>query len=381
MPLPFPISALLYLFQKYLYFGIFMNVNAMRLTLYFQLLIVIFFFGQSCQPEETPSKETPATTISSKTIDSSTVEGMVLIPGGTLKMGGDNEQADPNEYPEHQVSISSFWMDQTEVTNRQFSTFVEATAYVTVAERAIIWEEIQKELPPGTPKPPDSVLQPGALVFHPTDQPVALNDYSQWWVWTRGANWKQPEGPDSDIKDKMDHPVVQVCWEDAVAYADWAGKRLPTEAEWEWAARGGLEDMIYPWGNEQAMEGDPKANFWQGMFPYDNTLKDKFYTSAPVKSFPPNGYGLYDMAGNVWEWCSDWFDFYFYQKKEATMPNTPGPARAYNPGMPYQQEKVVRGGSFLCNEDYCSGYRNARRMGSTTDTGLNHTGFRCVKDL
>lgn len=308
-------------------------------------------------------------------------DGMVLIPAGTLHMGGDNAQADPNEFPKHEVEIRSFYMDATEVTNQQFSEFVEATGYLTIAERPILWEEIKKELPPGTPKPPDSLLQPGALVFQATHQPVNLNDYSQWWRWTIGANWRHPEGPDSDIANRMDHPVVQVCWEDAQAYAKWAGKRLPTEAEWEWAARGGLKDMVYPWGNEALDEGQAKANFWQGMFPYDNQMKDGHYLTAPVASYPANGYGLYDMAGNVWEWCSDWFDFEYYRSPEAVAANTNGPKRSFNPNMPYQQEKVVRGGSFLCNESYCSGYRNARRMGSTTDTGLNHTGFRCVKDL
>ncbi len=307
--------------------------------------------------------------------------GMVLIPSGTLNMGGDNDQADENEFPKHEVVINGFWMDETEVTNKQFSEFVKATNYITIAERPIEWEEIKKELPPNTPKIPDSLLLPGALVFEKTIQPVPLNNPSLWWKWTLGANWRHPDGPNSDIKNKMNHPVIHIAWKDAIAYSEWAGKRLPTEAEWEWAARGGKSDMIYPWGNEPVENGAAKANFWQGLFPYQNTLKDGFVTTAPVKSYPANDYGLHDMAGNVWEWCSDWFDVKYYGKREAKIVNTKGPQKGYNPYMPYQQEKVIRGGSFLCNDDYCSGYRNARRMGSTTDTGLSHTGFRCVKDI
>lgn len=307
-------------------------------------------------------------------------QGMALIPGGTLRMGGDNEQADANEFPKHDVPIHSFWMDETEVTNAQFAAFVKATGYITVAERPVDWEKMRKELPPGTPKPADSLLQAGSLVFQPTKHPVPLDNPGQWWVWTIGADWRHPEGPRSNIDDRMNHPAVQVAWEDAEAYCKWAGKRLPTEAEWEWAARGGLENMVYPWGNDPVESGRPKANFWQGMFPYLNEEKDGFYLSAPVKSFQPNGYGLYDMAGNVWEWCADWFDMEYYNKTEASQPNSKGPQRAFNPMMPYQQERVIRGGSFLCSEEYCSGYRNARRMGSSTDTGLNHTGFRCARD-
>jgi formylglycine-generating enzyme required for sulfatase activity len=305
--------------------------------------------------------------------------GMLLIPAGTLQMGGDNEQADPNEYPKHPVKISSFWMDETEVTNAQFARFVDETGYQTVAERPLSWEEMKGTLPPGTPKPPDSIMQPGALVFHPTQQPVPLDDPARWWHWTVGANWRNPEGPGSSIKGKENHPVVQVAWEDAMAYAKWSGKRLPTEAEWEWAARGGQAQTVYPWGNDPVNEGAPKANFWQGMFPYKNDLTDRYLNTAPVKSFPPNGYGLYDMAGNVWEWCTDWFGFDYYKNSAASQTDTKGPERANNPYMPYLQEKVMRGGSFLCNDDYCSGYRNSRRMGSSPDTGLSHTGFRCVK--
>lgn len=307
--------------------------------------------------------------------------GMILIPSGTLHMGGDNDQADANEFPKHDVKISSFYMDETEVTNTAFQKFVNETDYITVAERPLDWEEMKLQLPPNTPKPPDSIMAPGALVFTPTETPVSLRDPQAWWRWTIGADWKHPTGPQSDIDDKMDHPVVHISWEDANAYCEWAGKRLPTEAEWEWAARGGKKDMIYPWGNESVESGNPKANFYQGLFPYKNTLKDGYESTAPVKSFPPNGYGLYDMSGNVWEWCRDWFDTEFYAKSNAVKFNTSGPIKSYNPYMPYQEERVIRGGSFLCNDDYCSGYRNARRMGSTADTGLNHTGFRCVKDL
>ncbi|MFK8009866.1 MAG: formylglycine-generating enzyme family protein [Saprospiraceae bacterium] len=308
-------------------------------------------------------------------------DGMVLIPSGTLNMGGDNDQADANEFPKHKVQINSFWMDESEVTNQQFREFVEATNYLTLAERPVNWEEIKSSLPPNTPKPADSLLQPGALVFHQLTKQVPLNNPALWWRWTIGANWQHPEGPDSNLENIMDHPVVHISWEDAMAFAKWAGKRLPTEAEWEWAARGGKENSIYPWGNENINEGKTKANFWQGAFPYKNILSDGYLTTAPVKSFAPNEYGLFDMSGNVWEWCSDWLDVGFYKKSLAEKNNTKGPDIGFNPYNPYQQEKVIRGGSFLCNDGYCSGYRNSRRMGSSPDTGLNHTGFRCVKEL
>lgn len=337
------------------------------------LLFCLLFLVISCQ--ENKITEKPPLTQS----PSLAVDGMIKIPAGTLDMGGDNEQADPNELPKHEVVIDEFWLDETEVTNAQFTAFIEATNYLTVAERPIDWEELKISLPPGTPKPADSLLLPGALVFRATQQPVSLRNPGLWWEWTTGADWRHPEGPKTSIADKMDHPVVQVAWEDALAYAKWAGKRLPTEAEWEWASRGGKSNALYPWGNEDVNTGPPKANFWQGMFPYKNDLKDGFFTTAPVQSFAPNGYGLYDMAGNVWEWCADWFDYDFYKKENASQANTHGPERGYNPQMPFQQEKIIRGGSFLCNDGYCSGYRNARRMGSSTDTGLNHTGFRCAK--
>ncbi|MEL6942590.1 MAG: formylglycine-generating enzyme family protein [Bacteroidota bacterium] len=304
--------------------------------------------------------------------------GMVLVPAGIFSMGGDNDQARQDEFPKHQVRVDSFWMDVTEVTNRQFAEFVEATAYQTVAERPIDWEVMKKELPPNTPKPPDSVLQPGALIFVPTKQPVSLQDYSQWWAWTIGADWKHPNGPGSSIEDKMDHPVVQIAWEDALAYAEWAGKRLPTEAEWEWAARGGLDQQIYPWGDENVNEGKLRANFWQGMFPYQNTEEDGYFGTSPVKSFSPNPYGLYDMAGNVWEWCQDWYRNDAYEAGSDVQNNPTGPSRSFDPNEPYIPKRVTRGGSFLCNDDYCSGYRVASRMSSSPDTGLNHTGFRCV---
>jgi len=311
-------------------------------------------------------------------INNSIQVGMVYIPAGTLYMGGDNAQASSNEFPKHRVSIDAFLMDITEVTNSEFLSFVEESGYVTVAERAIDWDELKLQLPPDTPKP--RILLPGALVFTPTHHIKNYNDVSQWWRWQIGANWRHPNGPKSDIAEIMDHPVVQISWEDAQAYANWANKRLPTESEWEWAARGGLENKIYPWGNESIESGSTKANFYQGLFPVSNTAQDGYIGTAPVRSYQPNGYGLYDMAGNVWEWCADWYDVRFYSKKKNDHGNLV-PDKGYNPEMPYQQEKVIRGGSFLCNDDYCSGYRNARRMGSTIDTGLNHTGFRCVKDL
>lgn len=354
----------------------------MRLFLIMSGLIILF--NTSCNREKQSPLESLEKNLSTKNplpVVLKNEKGMVLVKGGKLNMGGDNKQADPNEYPKHQVVVDSFWMDETEVTNTQFELFVQETNYITVAERPVIWEEVKKELPPGTPKPPDSLLQPGALVFQSTDQPVQLSNPSLWWRWTIGANWRHPRGPDSNLNGIMNHPVVQVAWEDAIAYATWAGKRLPTEAEWEWASRGGLENAIYPWGNNSINETPARANFWQGLFPYENKKTDGYATTAPVKSYPPNGYGLYDMSGNVWEWCQDWFDYEFYKKSVASSSNTKGPDRGYNPYNQYQQEKIIRGGSFLCNDDYCSGYRNSRRMGSSVDTGLNHTGFRCVLDI
>jgi formylglycine-generating enzyme required for sulfatase activity len=310
-------------------------------------------------------------------------KGMVYIPAGSFQMGGKTEQASPDEYPRRAVEVSAFFMDEHEVTNREFAEFVRATNYITVAERAIDWEVLKQQLPPGTPKPDDSVLQPGSLVFKKTSGEVNLQDYVQWWVWTTDANWWQPEGPGSSIEDRMEHPVVHIAWEDANAYAKWAGKRLPTEAEWEWAAMGGKDDPNYPWGDEPAQAAAKLANFWQGAFPYLNSKEDGYETTAPVKSFPPNGYNLYDMAGNVWEWCSDKYNYDAYQltRSEKLVKNPQGPGASYDPQEPTVPKRSMRGGSFLCHDSYCSGYRVSRRMKSSEDSSFNHTGFRCVKEV
>ena len=370
----------------------------MRTYRYYLLLLVLGSLV-SCQqaPAENQEIEEPIPSISPepkveqveadlsvKQEESERPKGMVFIPGGELEMGGDNDQADPDEYPKHKSKISPFFMDETEVTNDQFRIFIEDTKYVTVAERDIDWEEIKKQLPPNTPKPPDSVLQAGSLVFRATATAVPLDNPGRWWDWKIGANWREPEGPGSNIKGRGNHPVVHVAWEDAKAYAEWAGKRLPTEAEWEWAARGGAKNLIYPWGNEDINSNPKLANFWQGIFPFKNELLDGYYHTAPVKSFPVNAYGLYDMAGNVWEWCNDWYHYDYYKSfpPNSKAPNNPrGPSSSFDPQEPTIPKRVIRGGSFLCNDSYCSGYRVSRRMKSSPDSGFNHTGFRCVKDI
>ena len=233
--------------------------------------------------------------------------GMAVVPGGNFVMGND-DLCHRNEMPAHKAFVSPFHMDQTEVTNAQFRAFVEATSYVTTAEKAPDWEVMKKQLSPGTPRPPAEKLVPGSMVFTPPDRAVPTSDMFAWWTWTPGASWKHPEGPTSDIADRDDHPVVHVSWDDATAYARWAGKRLPTEAEWEFAARGGLVGKRYGWGDDPLTDADGgKANVWQGEFPHRNKKADGWERTAPVRRFPPNGYGLYDMAGNVWEWCGDWY--------------------------------------------------------------------------
>lgn len=308
-------------------------------------------------------------------------KNMVLIPGGVFSMGGDGDGW-KDEFPKHKVEIDSFWMDINEVTNNQFLEFVNSTGYITTAERNIDWNQIKKDLPPNTPKPDDSYLVPSSLVFFPTSGAVNLNDVSQWWKFINGANWRQPQGPGSNIDGKGNHPVVHVSWYDAIAYCEWAGSRLPTEAEWEYASRGGIIDATFSWGNEDLDEGKLKANTWNGNFPYYNSKNDGFIYTADVRSFEPNGYGLFDMSGNVWEWCSDWYDEnYYYSVSEILSINPQGPPKSYDSNEPYAQKKVSRGGSFLCHKSYCTGYRNSMRMKSTPDTSSMHTGFRTVRSL
>jgi sulfatase modifying factor 1 len=361
-------------------------------------LAIIIFFASCKNSDNTAIKQSTDTAHSCMAVPSrfasdssssdinfsgdTSTSGMVYIPGGFFDMGGDNEQASADELPKHKVQVSAFYLDATEVTNAQFKKFVDATGYITTAEKKPDWEEIKKTVPPGTEKPADSLLVAASLVFRTSNGPVDINDFGQWWSWVKGADWKHPQGPGSSLNGKENYPVVHVSWDDAMAYCKWAGKRLPTEAEWEFAARGGLINNIYPWGNEHVNTSKAKTNSWEGKFPYLNEKKDGYVTSAPVKSFAPNAYGLYDMAGNVWEWCSDWYDHNYYKQLSGkTSINPQGPDKSFDPEESYAEKRSLRGGSFLCNDSYCSGYRVARRMKSSHDTGLEHTGFRCVRDV
>jgi formylglycine-generating enzyme required for sulfatase activity len=300
---------------------------------------------------------------------------MVWVPGGTFRMG--DERFYPEERPVHAVTVDGFWMDRCQVTNREFSRFVEATGYVTVAERSP-----DPALYPGAP--PENLV-PGSLVFHRTTGPVDLRDMSQWWTWTSGAYWRHPEGPGSTLKGRGRHPVVQVAYEDAEAYATWAGKALPTEAEWERAARGGLDGATFVWGDEHFPGGRAMANTWQGEFPWQNLRRDGYEGTSPVSSFPPNGYGLYDMAGNVWEWTRDWYTARHPEDadKPCCVPRNPRggtEAESYDPLAPQFRipRKVIKGGSHLCAPSYCLRYRPAARRPQMVDTGMAHLGFRCI---
>ena len=339
------------------------------------LFISIIIFNQSCKNQTQIKTEEQILQI----------PGMVWISGGIYDMGASDgdRMALPHEKPKHTVKVDGFYMDETEVTNAQFSKFIEATNYITTAERPVDWDLIKQQLPPGTPKPHDSLLLPGSLLFKKTKESVPnLYDFSQWWRWTTGANWKQPEGKGSSINEKDNHPVVHLSFEDAMAYCNWAGRRLPTEAEWEFAARGGKRDKIYFWG-DLTDKLSSYVNSWEGEFPVDNTQADGFEKSAPVKTYPPNGYGLYEISGNVWEWTSDWYSSQYYQYcKENSITNNPkGPNEAFNPNNPYIDERIIRGGSFLCNASYCASYRVSSRMATDPNTSLEHLGFRTVMDL
>jgi formylglycine-generating enzyme len=309
--------------------------------------------------------------------------GMVWIPGGEFSMGSDGKSdgvscCSPatvaDALPIHRVYVDGFWMDATDVTNAEFEKFVKATGYVTIAERAPTKEEF--------PNAPPENLVAGSIVFTPTPRPVPLINHYRWWRYQHGANWRHPEGPQSNIQGKENYPAVQIAYTDAVAYANWAGKRLPTEAEWEFAARGGLTGKLYPWGDEFKPRGKFAANSYQGQFPVEDTGEDGFAGIAPVKSFPPNGYGLYDMAGNVWQWCSDWYrpDYFQSLAQEGSVSRNPqGPQSPFDPAEPSEKKRVHKGGSFLCNEQYCTRYIVGTRGKGEVNTGTNHLGFRCVK--
>jgi formylglycine-generating enzyme len=302
-------------------------------------------------------------------------KGMVWIPGGIFTMGSDSHYAE--EAPAHRVTVSGFWIDAHQVTNVEFRKFVKATGHVTVAER----EPRAEDYPGATPE----TLVPGSVVFREPGSRVHLGDHYQWWQWKAGASWKHPEGPKSNIKGREQHPVVHLAWEDVEAYARWAGKELPTEAEWEFACRGGLDGRAFAWGDELAPNGRMLANYWQGEFPWQNLATDGYERTAPVGSFPANGYGIFDMIGNVWEWTADWYADRHVAPHRCCSPVALNPGGADRldsvdrnaPGMPTPR-KVMKGGSFACASSYCQRYRPAARMGHPVDTGTNHIGFRCV---
>jgi len=299
-------------------------------------------------------------------------EGMVWIPGGTFWMGCDDCDM-PDTQPVHLVSVDGFWVDRTPVTNSQFAEFVNATSYITVAER--------KPDPKDYPGVDPHKLVAGSAVFNSPSQDVALDDITQWWSYVPGASWNHPEGPATTVQSREDHPVVQISWEDAVAYAKWAGKRLPTEAEFEFAARGGLDRNHYAWGDDLKPGGKWAANIWQGRFPSNNLGEDGYLRTSPVNAFPANGFGLYDVGGNVWQWCADWYrpDYFATLDVDKVTHNPQGPEDSFDPDEPGARKRVQKGGSFLCSDRYCSRYLVGSRGRGSVDSAGSNTGFRCVK--
>src|SRR5262245_7315035 len=296
--------------------------------------------------------------------------GMTWIPGGTFRMGcADCGMPDALPVP----AVDGFWIDTTPVTNAQFDAFVTATGYVTIAER--------KPDPRDYPGVPPEKLVAGSACFRPPGGPVPLDDPTAWWIYQAGANWKHPEGPDSTLDGRADHPVVHIAWDDAQAYARWAGKRLPTEAEFEFAARGGLDGKRFAWGDELKPGGGWPANIWQGRFPWNDTGEDGYRTTSPVKAFPPNGFGLYDVGGNVWQWCSDWYrpDYFAHLSAEGVARNPAGPADSVDPQEPSVPKRVQKGGSFICSDQYCARYLVGSRGKGAADSGGANVGFRCVR--
>jgi sulfatase modifying factor 1 len=350
------------------------------MRLYFLFIVPLVLSGCNTPRENSAGGDSPA----DKNSEASATEkdapsGMVWIPGGEFTMGTDDPESYQYERPAHRVRVDGFWMDATEVTNADYKKFVDETGYITTAEKAPEWDELKKQLPPGTPKPAQTFL-PGSLAFTPPGYAIALDDYTQWWSWQNGTNWKHPEGPGSTIDGKEKYPVVHISYDDAIAYCKWANKRLPTEAEWEFASRGGREGQTYSWGNEFNPGGKFMANTFQGVFPGKNSGDDGFVGSSPVKTFPPNDYGLYDIIGNCWEWTSDYYNVSYYGElaKQGLALNPPGAKTPYDPQEPYAIKHVTRGGSYLCAENYCVNYRPSARQGSAFDSGMSHIGFRCV---
>jgi formylglycine-generating enzyme required for sulfatase activity len=349
--------------------------------------LTIYALRSSPAPAPTPSASAPAPAFQ-PTIENSArpsapaPKEMVWIPGGEFSMGAQDPadmndavgmQATTDSRPIHRAYVDGFWMDKTEVTNEQFAAFVKATRYVTIAERTPRAEDF-----PGVP--PEKLVA-GSVLFSPPDHAVPLDNSFRWWSYVKGVNWRHPLGPQSSLAGREQFPVVHVAYEDEVAYATWAGKRLPTEAEWEFAARGGLTGQIYPWGNAFRKDGQWMANSHQGHFPDRDSGADRFTGVAPVAQFPPNGYGLYDVGGNVWEWVSDFYrpDSYAQLAASGSVARNPrGPDSSFDPGEPGVPKRVHRGGSFLCTDEYCSRYMVGTRGKGDVSTGTNHLGFRCV---
>jgi len=299
-------------------------------------------------------------------------KNMVFINGGTFWMGTD--QHGWNERPAHQVTVDSFWIDKIPVTNNDFAQFVKETGFKTFSEKQPTREDF--------PDAKDELLVPGSIVFKKPEGEVDMRNHYNWWEYKKGANWKYPEGPDSNFKGRAKHPVVHVTFDDALAYCEWKDKTIATEAQWEYAARGGLDKKTYTWGDqpEHLKEKAKLANIWQGNFPYENAEEDGFYGTSPIGSFLPNGYGLYDMAGNVWEWVSDWYHPEYFLVSPKENPTGVNKEDSFDPNEPGIAKKIIKGGSFLCADNYCTGYRPSARMATDPKSGTNHLGFRCVKN-